>query len=191
MAILRDVKKSFGLELRVTPRAEKADYDKKAKEVETEFNNLLSDLAELREHSKEQDKRDLMSGKKDRYSTEGRDNDDLLSDAHGIQDDTMASLARSRALVEASQEIGTATLEVLVTQREQINDISDEIDVIDSNLTRAEKLITAFGKRMATDRILQFFTFVNIILVIAVVAYAIDNKKKLEKDNEGGGGGGP
>ena len=72
-----------------------------------------------------------------------------------------------------------------------MNDISDEIDVIDSNLTRAEKLITAFGKRMATDRILQFFTFVNVVLLIAVVAYAVDNKKKLESGSDGGGGGGP
>lgn len=189
---IRDVKKSFGLELRVTAdRAEKAEYDRKAKSSEAEFNKLVSDLSDLRTQAREKDKKDLLTGNKSRFDTEGRDNDDLLNDAHQIQNDTMASLARSRALVEASEEIGTATLEVLVNQREQIVDISDEIDVIDSNLLRAEKLIMAFTRRMATDRVLQFFTFVNIVLLIAVVAYAVQNKKKLEGDNSGGGDSGP
>ena len=186
----RDVKKSYGLELRMTQnRAEKASFDTKGKELDSLFNKLLSDMSDLRERSREQDKKDLLAGNKTRFNTEGRDNDDLLNDAAGIQDETMASVARSRALVEASHEIGTATLEVLVTQREQINDVSNEIDAIDNNLTRAEKLITAFGKRMATDRILQFFTAVNVILIIAVVAYAATHKKKLEGGSSGDGGG--
>jgi hypothetical protein len=185
------VKKSFGLELRVTSnKVEKSEYDVKARAVEETFNNLVSDLADCRNKARDQDKKDLMSGNKSRFNTEGRGNDDLLNDAHGLQDETMASVARSRALVEDSKDIANATLEVLTTQREQINDISDEIDVIDSNLTRAEKLISAFARRMASDRILQFFMLVNVVLVIAVVIYAATHKKALDK-NSGGGGDSP
>ena len=187
---LRELKKSFGLELRVTSnREEKSDFSAKGKVLDQSFSALVSDIADIRAQAKEQDKKDLLTGNKTRFSTQGRDNEDLLADAAGIQNDTMASVARSQALVEESYEIGTATLEVLVGQREQINEISDEIDAIDSNLVRAEKLISAFGRRMATDRILQFFTAINLILVIAVVAYALTNKKSLDNGSSGGGEG--
>lgn len=181
----RDVKKSFGLELRlVKDKTQKSDFENKAKELETSFNGAISDLTAIRNRNREQDKQDLLKGNKSRFNTEGRDNDDLLSDAANIQDDTMSSLARSKALVEASKEIGTATLEVLVNQRDQINDISDEIDQIDSNLVRAEKLITHFGRRLATDRILQFFTAINLILIIAVAAYAGTHSSSIQNKDD-------
>lgn len=189
LLLQRDIKKSFGLELRVTSdKLAKAEFDGKAKVLETTFNNLVSDLGEVRARTREQDKKDLMVGNKRRFQTEGRDGDDLLLDAAGLQEETMQSLARSRALVAESEEIGAATITVLQTQREQMNDISNEIDAIDSNLTRAEKLISAFTRRMASDRVLQFFLAVNLVIAIAVAAYAATHKKEIDdKSNDGGG----
>ncbi len=192
-ALCRDVKKSFGLELRlVKDKNQKSEFETKARSVESDFLKAETNLADLKSKGREKDKQDLLRGNKSRFNVEGRDNDDLLTDAANIQDETMQSLARSQALVEASKEIGTATIEVLVNQREQIADIADEIDNIDSNLVRAEKLIISFGKRIATDRILQFFTAVNMILIIAVVAYAATHKKNSlnsgSNDNNSGNG---
>jgi hypothetical protein len=39
-----------------------------------------------------------------------------------------------------AQQVGTATLEELHRQRAQINDITEEVLLIDDNLTRAEKV---------------------------------------------------
>lgn len=71
------------------------------------------------------------------------------------QDLTMSSINRSTAMIAESQELGEATIENLVDQRRQIGDIGSDIKDIDSNLTRAEKLITDFARRMARDRLIQ------------------------------------
>ena len=81
--------------------------------------------------------------------------DELLEGANQIQDLTFDSLARTRGLIEASKEVGTATIEELRRQKGQIEDIENEVDIIDSNLKRAERLLFNFSRRMATDRIIQ------------------------------------
>lgn len=41
----------------------------------------------------------------------GKNNDELLDGANKIQDLTLDSLVRSRAMIEASKEVGAATIE--------------------------------------------------------------------------------
>ena len=55
-------------------------------------------------------------------------------------------------MVEASKEVGNSTLDELRRQQEQIKDISSEVMLIEDNLTRADKLIRNFTKRMMTDK---------------------------------------
>merc|ERR1719198_1548018 len=76
-------------------------------------------------------------------------------------------------MIEASKEVGQATLEELNRQREQIAGIED-------NLTRADKLIRTFGKRMATDKCIQVFTIINLVMVVIIVVYAIVTKGVLK-----------
>merc|ERR1719231_1704089 len=88
----------------------------------------------------------------------------------------MASVDHTIQMIEASKEVGQATLEELNRQREQISTISDSVAGIEDNLTRADKLIRTFGKRMATDKCIQVFTIINLIMVIVIVVYAVITK---------------
>jgi hypothetical protein len=40
-------------------------------------------------------------------------------------------------------------------------------------LNRADKLIKTFGKRMATDKLIQCFACTNILLLVGVVVYVV------------------
>mmetsp|Transcript_19208 Transcript_19208/g.40048 ORF Transcript_19208/g.40048 Transcript_19208/m.40048 type:complete len:91 (-) Transcript_19208:86-358(-) len=61
-------------------------------------------------------------------------------------------------------------------QRDQIKDITEEVMQIEDNLSRADKLIKTFGRRMATDKFIQCFTCVNVLLLVGVIVYAVVSK---------------
>ncbi len=110
--------------------------------------------------------------------------DVMLSDMNEIQDKTKSSLENTKTMVAASKQVGEATMEELLRQREQIRTIDEEAMRIDDNLNRADKLIKTFGKRMATDRFIQCFACVNILLLCGVVGYFVfKNSTKEEGDN--------
>lgn len=180
---VKEVKKSFSLELRlVKDRGQKVEFDTKAKALDdraNEYTKMVKDVKHL------QIKQDLIGnptstlGAVNPYDTQGKNNDDLLQGASKIQDLTLDSIARSAAMIEASKDVGEQTLEELRRQKDQIKSIEDEVQVIDSNLVRAEKLILNFGRRMATDRLIQGFATLNIMVMLALILYVAISGKSL------------
>ena len=102
---LKDIKKSYGLELRLLKdKALKAQFDAVGKE----FEKQIADYQELIKHSRSDfEKEDLLKGAKgafgvggkdfkdNMFNTEGKDNDKLLSEAGKIQDKTLDATSRS------------------------------------------------------------------------------------------------
>jgi hypothetical protein len=179
-ARIKDIKKSMGLELRlVKDKQERSEYDAAIKEIDERVTILNKDLKLAKSQS---DKNDLFQDKKgmrSQFSSEGKNNEELLEGANQIQDLTFDSLARTRGLIEASKEVGAATIDELRRQRDQIKDIEAEVDIIDSNLKRAERLLFNFSRRMATDRIIQAFTAINIGVMLALILYISITGKSL------------
>ena len=101
------------------------------------------------------------------------DGDALLNDAGRLQDKTQQSLFNTKKLVEESKLVGMQTVEELQRQREQLNQVDQDVMRMEDNLDRADKLIKTFGKRMATDKLIQCFACVNVLLIVGVVVYAI------------------
>jgi len=117
-------------------------------------------------------------------SLEGKTNEDLLTGASQLQDKTFESLTRTKQMIEASKEVGAATIEELRRQRDQMIDIEKEVDQIDTNLIRAGRLITNFSRRMATDRIIQGFSCINILVLLGLILYVAITKKSLSATND-------
>ena len=186
---LKEVKKNFSLELRlVKDRKLKKEFEAEASLLDGRVSTLVKELRGVQEL---QSRSSLLSGAAASSSsglgakdTKGKSNDDLLSGASQIQDLTMASVNRTAAMIAESQELGESTIENLNDQAAQIADIDAEISVIDSNLKRAEKLITSFTRRMATDKIIQGFAALNIVVLTVLIAYVLITGKTL-----GGGDG--
>lgn len=108
--------------------------------------------------------------------------DMMLNDMNHIQDKTKSSLQNTKNMVAASKQVGEATMEELLRQREQIRNIDNEAMRMEDNLQRADKLIKTFGKRMATDKLIQCFACVNILLLVGVVLYSVLKKGSAENN---------
>ena len=100
----------------------------------------------------------------------------MLDDMNNIQDKTEASIQRTKQIVAASKQIGDTTLEEQLAQREQTRTIGKETDRVEENLNTSDKLIKRFGRRIATDRFIQCFACINILLLMGVVVYAMLKK---------------
>jgi hypothetical protein len=94
-------------------------------------------------------------------------------------------------MIQASKEVGTATVEQLKGQREQIIEIEREVDQMDSNLVRAEKLVFNFTRRMATDRIIQVFATINVVVLLGLILYVAGSGRSLSNIGKTGGSSGP
>mmetsp|Transcript_24459 Transcript_24459/g.38384 ORF Transcript_24459/g.38384 Transcript_24459/m.38384 type:complete len:262 (-) Transcript_24459:375-1160(-) len=108
--------------------------------------------------------------------------DMMIDEMNNIQDKTKESLSNTRKMVAASKEVGEATMGELLQQREQIRNIDNEAMRMEDNLQRADKLIKAFGKRMATDKLIQCFACINILLLAGVIAYVVIKDKVKSED---------
>ena len=189
---IKDIKKSMGLELRlVKNKEERAEYDAAIKEIDERVAILNKDLKLAKTQNDKEALFNDKRGMKNQYSTEGKNNDELLEGANQIQDLTFDSLSRTRGMIEASKEVGTATIEELRRQRDQIKDIEAEVDIIDTNLQRAERLLFNFSRRMATDKIIQAFTAINICVMLGLVLYITISGKSLTASTASTSSGGP
>lgn len=186
------IKKSYKLELKlVKDRSVKTDYEVKSKVLENEVSELHKRFQAIKEKA---NKDNLLQSPIHRGQTDlqGRGNNELLNQAHGYQDLTFESLARTRNLIEQSKEVGDETLITLKEQHDQMQEVENEIDVMDSNLQRAEKLILNFSRRMASDRIIQLCSFVNIVVLLSLILYvAISGKSLTAGSNSSAGITGP
>ena len=193
-AQVKKAKKFFGLELRlVKDRQERASHDATGKQLEARASAASKAAKVIQEKVT---KKSLFDGGKedqgDPFDTRGKTNEELLGGASKIQDLTFESIARTRALIEDSKEVGTSTLEELARQRDQIRDIDQEVTNIDSKLVRAEKMVINFTRRLASDRLIQICSAVNIVIMLALILYVVITGKKLNNlGTSGSSGGGP
>jgi SNARE protein len=125
----------------------------------------------------EGNKRELFGGASSQTHTAEEEGDAMLNRADQLQDKTEESLQHTRQMVDATKDVAVATLEELHRQRDQIKDITEEVMQIEDNLSRADKLIKTFGRRMATDKFIQCFTCVNVLLLVGVIVYAVVSKE--------------
>ena len=65
--------------------------------------------------------------------------------------------------------------------------IDDTVKGIENNLSRADALIRTFGKRMATDKCIQVFTMLNVVMVVIIVVYAIVTRGVLNSSDDESG----
>jgi len=181
-------KKSYKMETRlVSDPRQRTMYENKLSELSEELATCANDLKALKGGAQRGElfvgARGGSSGMDGNGEMTGEEAGDImLNDMNNIQDKTKASLQNTKNMVAASKEVGEATMEELLKQREQIRTIDEEAMRIEDNLNRADKLIKTFGKRMATDRLIQCFACVNILLLAGVVVYSI-----LKKDGDGDG----
>lgn len=176
-------KRSYKMECRLVADAgSKRTYEQQLLQHEQTLNQLKQEIMALKANS---NKQELFGGAAaaDAAYDPQKGGDDLLEDASRIQDKTQASIDNTKRLVAESKETGMNTLEQLHQQRQQIERIDNDVDRIEDNLQRADKLIKAFSKRMATDKLIQSFACINLLLLVGVIVYAVVKKTGLSSSS--------
>eukprot|EP00301_Raphidiophrys_heterophryoidea_P003143 c11431_g1_i1.p1 GENE.c11431_g1_i1~~c11431_g1_i1.p1 ORF type:complete len:144 (+),score=21.53 c11431_g1_i1:349-780(+) len=93
-----------------------------------------------------------------------------------LQDESMASVERSKRIIGETEEVGTSTTAQLAHQRDQLMKINENLDSIEDELKRADKLIRSFVRRMATDRVVLIFLSLIVLSILFVIGYQIYKK---------------
>jgi|Transcript_30520 SNARE protein len=171
-------KRSFKMETRlVSDPSVRKQFENKLAQLDEELKAAVADARALKQEAERQELMDrdeaAAAGGVDNGVTDEQAGDYLLDEAKKTQDKTQESLNRTKQLVAESKEIGVSTLEELERQRDQIERIDQDADRIVDNLARSQALIKHFGKRMASDKFVQCFAVINVLLLVGVVMYAI------------------
>lgn len=99
----------------------------------------------------------------------------LIGKGAQIQEQSLASTTRSKRMIEDSRAVGTEAAAKLKAQTEQLRNIDDDILKVESNLKRADLLIRAFLRRMATDKFIMVFLFLIVVGILTIVIYKAVN----------------
>jgi hypothetical protein len=102
----------------------------------------------------------------------------ILNETKSLQDQTKSSIARSSALVNHSTFVASSTLETLHEQHQQIDAVGAHVTKIDSQMDHAKSLVTEYIQLLASDRIFQFFSVLNMFLLAVIVIYVFSTGKK-------------
>ncbi len=95
---------------------------------------------------------------------------------------------RTEKMIEDAKMVATSTVEGIQQQREQIQNIDTNVSKVNDDLNRSDKLIKSFGKRMATDKLIQCFACFNIMLFVCIIVLVVIRRglKSDQNDNHGG-----
>ena len=180
------IKKSYKLELRLLRDRElKRTYEESLRELDDRREEQKNRVAEHRERN---ERASLLADTPAAFG-EHKGNDYYLDGASKLQDRTGDALERASQMVEASREVGASALSELERQQDQIKDVSADIMLIEDNLTRADRLIRNFTKRMMTDKLIMGFAFLNMCALCGIIVYCVVTGKGLgdeKKKDEGG-----
>uniref|UniRef100_A0A7S0G6V6 t-SNARE coiled-coil homology domain-containing protein n=1 Tax=Proboscia inermis TaxID=420281 RepID=A0A7S0G6V6_9STRA len=167
----------------VSDPSTRRQYENKLAQHEDTIQSLKTDMVAL---SAEINKDELFIGATNDLEGGGNattDGDALLGEASKLQDKTSDSLGNTKRMIEESKNVGMETMEELRRQRDQLNTIDEEAMKIEDNLVRADRLIKTFGRRMATDKFIQCFAVVNVLLLVGVVIYSSIKKGAFSNDD--------
>ncbi len=183
---VREVKKGFNYEMRMSLKNDprRHEYAEKLKAADEKLAALETELKWARS---EADKKTLFKGA-GKGGVDGgggplndrATNDTYLKEAKKLQDKTEASLQSALEMVEATKKVGADTVDELKRQTDQIAEITDTVSAMEDGLTRADKLIRAFGRRIATDKFIQFFFVCNFCLLVGIVVWYAVKKGKIK-----------
>lgn len=116
----------------------------------------------------------------------GPTNDQYLDMTAKVHDDIDASLQNTLNVVNDTEDLAHATAEQLAKQREQIVDVHQNVLKIEDALKRSDALLRTFGKRMATDKMIQLFFMLNAVAVVGIVVYCVMQDQGVGAADDGG-----
>ena len=159
----KQVMKSFRVEMRDLPRDKVASCEVKAREYQEKLNTFHNRITALKQESERQQ---VGVRTVDEMSTQ-----EVLQEADRVQDQSLSAIERMKRDIADSRQVGIATAAKLEEQTAQLRSIDADIMKVKTNLARADLLIRAFVRKMATDKIIMLFMCLIFIGVVVIIVY--------------------
>eukprot|EP00903_Cladosiphon_okamuranus_P015611 g14415.t1 len=183
---LAGMKRSYNLEIKLLKDpASKAHYNMEKSQKDSRLSTLQARLVAAKASG--QSKRDeLFGGRRDVESgeTTERSAEAKLDEADQYQDKTEEAYKNMIGVLKETEATADNTAVELTNQREQLGRITEDAIEIDSMLTRADRLVKVFSKRMMTDKFIQCFGCLNVVAMVAIIVYVIVKNVDLGGDGE-------
>jgi len=166
---------SFKVELRDLQRDNLKEFQAKGNEHNQTITKLGQDLQMAKSAL---ERGDLLDGKEapKPVDLETASTKQVIDHGKAIQAKSAESLGRAAKLVNQSEAIGAQTAAQLKAQTEQMKGIYSNVDKIEGDLKRADKIMRAFMRRMATDKLVLCFILLIIIGIITIIAWQATKK---------------
>ncbi|KAF2073089.1 hypothetical protein CYY_005613 [Polysphondylium violaceum] len=168
----RQILKSYRIDFRELPKAEQTNYQAKATTYEERLKTLENDL----NWAEKQSENGGLGAPQAQSSVQG-DYEQTMAQAKAIQKKDIDAVTRIAAEVDIINQTGTATLEEMAVQDEQLKRIEKGMNEVDSNLKLATRQMRAFARKMATDKIIMGLVLLIVIAIIFVIVYSIVKPK--------------
>lgn len=166
----KKLNQSFRVELRDLQRDSLKEFEAKGREHSQNITKLGTDLQSAKSAL---ERGDLLEGKEapKPVDLETASTKQVIDHGKAIQAKSSESLGRAAKLVNQSEAVGAETAARLKEQTEKMKGIYSNVDKIESDLQRADKIMRAFMRRMATDKLVLCFILLIIAGIITIVAY--------------------
>ncbi|CAM9511065.1 unnamed protein product [Chrysoparadoxa australica] len=181
---LQGMKRSYNLEIKLMKDAISKTHFQSAKaSKDGQLEELMARLERVKAMADE--KETLFAGAREVEMTNKKSTPDAkLTEAEDIQDKTESTYKNIVSVLQETEVTATTTAQTLVEQREQVNNMQEDLMELDSMLTRADKLVRVFSKRMMTDKFIQCFGCLNIVIMVTIIIYVVVQKVGLPGGND-------
>ncbi|EFA81050.1 hypothetical protein PPL_05886 [Heterostelium album PN500] len=170
----KDVLKSYRREYRELEKKDQAEYATKA----TQFEEIIKTIEnDLRWAEKQNEGGSTPSGGAE-TSTPQDDYNQTMIQAKNIQKKDIEAVTRMQQEAIQITQVGTATLEEMAIQTEQMKRIDKHLDEVDSNLKLATRQMRAFARKMATDKLIMGLVLLIVLAIIFVIVWSIVKPSK-------------
>ncbi|KAN0012557.1 hypothetical protein ACTFIU_007864 [Dictyostelium citrinum] len=174
---LKQVLRSYKIDLRELPKNELIKYESKVKNYEEQIKKLENDLNWVEKISSDGNTIGVpIESNNNNNNDEKLKNDveyqSVLKKAKETQQQDIKITKGILHTVIETNNVGTSTLEEMKVQEEQMNRIKNDMEIIDGNLKLATRQMRAFARKMATDKIILGLILL-IVAGIIVVFYGL------------------
>ena len=98
---------------------------------------------------------------------------DLMGKAVNLQEEQKNSLTNTIQMAQASQDLGTNSLEEIKRQQDQMNKMDQDLDAMDSELDRAKVVMKQMVNRAAGDNCVRVLIILVCLCIIGVIVTEI------------------
>eukprot|EP00164_Ancoracysta_twista_P002828 GFYU01003763.1.p1 GENE.GFYU01003763.1~~GFYU01003763.1.p1 ORF type:complete len:267 (-),score=71.88 GFYU01003763.1:262-1062(-) len=158
------------VELRELPKSEVAEYEAKARAHQQALRKLTEDLKFQKTAG---DRDQLLDGRSGGFNAETATAQQLLDHGKQTLNEDEKILQRTRKVVNDTEQIAAETNVRLKEQTEQIAAAHEAVHQVESNLKKADRLISQIRRKLMSDKIMLCMLVCIMIAIVFIIGWKI------------------